>query len=81
MINLKLIVSRQNDLNISDGVMAKKLGFSDRSTWYKYKTGAYSIKAEMLPTLSKELNIKYSDFFAQNSSKVEQSIRSKEVSV
>lgn len=72
MINLEMIVSRQSKLGISDDEMAKMLGFSDRSTWYKYKTGAYAIKAEMLPLLSKKLNVTYADFFTQSSSKTEQ---------
>lgn len=66
MIDLNLINVQQSNMNISDEEMAKMLGFSDRSTWYKYRTGAYAIKAEMLPKLSKKLHINYEDFFVKS---------------
>lgn len=72
LINLELINKQQEKYNISDNEMAKALGFKDRSTYYKYKTGAYAFKAEMLPTLKTKLKIPYSHFFVQRSSETEQ---------
>lgn len=72
MINLELINFQQKKLHISDEEMAKALGFKNRSTYYKYKTGSYAFKADMLPQLKVMLKIPYSKFFTKNSSKIEQ---------
>jgi ACT domain-containing protein len=72
MINLELINSQQKKLHISDEEMAKALGFKDRSTYYKYKTGSYAFRADMLPQLKVMLKIPYSNFFTKKSSKTEQ---------
>lgn len=72
MINLELISSRQKELGISDKNMASFMGFSSPSTWYKYRSGSYVIKAEMLPILQRTLKVKnIESFFTQNSSKTE----------
>ncbi|MDL0353046.1 helix-turn-helix transcriptional regulator [Clostridioides difficile] len=57
------IKKRRNTLNLSLQNVAKELGFKNASTYFKYETGQYSIRADMLPKLSKILDCDIENFF------------------
>ena len=63
LINLKFIKTRRSELGISQQEMAEKLGFKNASTYFKYETGVYSFKAEMIPVLATELKCDMKNFF------------------
>ena len=63
MLNLDFIKTRRLELGISQQKMAEKLGFKNASTYLKYESGAYSFKAEMIPSLANILNCKIENFF------------------
>ena len=46
--------------------MAESLGYENASTYLKYESGVYSIKAEHLPKLAKSLDCEINDFFMKN---------------
>lgn len=73
-INLEIIKSKRKQLNISQNEMAEILGFKSASTYYKYESGEYSLKANMLPIISKTLKIPMKKFFVYESSKTEQKV-------
>ncbi|HFG9563729.1 TPA: helix-turn-helix domain-containing protein, partial [Clostridioides difficile] len=62
-INHDFIKKRRNTLNLSLQNVAKELGFKNASTYFKYETGQYSIRADMLPKLSKILDCDIENFF------------------
>ncbi|CCL36145.1 TPA: helix-turn-helix transcriptional regulator [Clostridioides difficile] len=62
-INHDFIRKRRNALNLSLQNVAKELGFKNASTYFKYETGQYSIRADMLPKLSKILDCDIENFF------------------
>lgn len=62
-INHDFIKKRRNTLNLSLQNVAKELGFKNASTYFKYETGEYSIRADMLPKLSKILDCDIENFF------------------
>ncbi|EJA6666466.1 TPA: helix-turn-helix transcriptional regulator [Clostridioides difficile] len=62
-INHDFIRKRRNTLNLSLQNVAKELGFKNASTYFKYETGQYSIRADMLPKLSKILDCDIENFF------------------
>ncbi|HEL3284289.1 TPA: helix-turn-helix transcriptional regulator, partial [Clostridioides difficile] len=57
------IRERRNTLNLSLQNVAVELGFKNASTYFKYETGQYSIRADMLPKLSKILDCDIENFF------------------
>lgn len=63
MLNLEFIKNRRYELGISQQKMAEKLGFKNASTYFKYETGIYSFKADMIPVLAKTLNCNIENFF------------------
>ncbi|EGT3846105.1 helix-turn-helix transcriptional regulator [Clostridioides difficile] len=62
-INHDFIRERRNTLNLSLQNVAVELGFKNASTYFKYETGQYSIRADMLPKLSKILDCDIENFF------------------
>ncbi|HAU4950656.1 TPA: helix-turn-helix transcriptional regulator, partial [Clostridioides difficile] len=62
-IDHDFIKKRRNTLNLSLQNVAKELGFKNASTYFKYETGQYSIRADMLPKLSKILDCDIENFF------------------
>ncbi|EAC8843133.1 XRE family transcriptional regulator [Listeria monocytogenes] len=70
-IDLKYIRDKRETLGYSQKDMAMKLGFKNASTYLKYETGEYKIKAEMLPLLAKILKCNIANFFTKNVSKTE----------
>lgn len=63
-LRLDYIRKRRIEAGLSLQYVGKQLGFKNASTYFKYETGKYAFKAEMLPTLAKVLNCKIEDFFA-----------------
>lgn len=61
--NKNFIKKRRIALELSMQEMAEMLNFKNASTYYKYETGEYSVKAEMLPVLANILNCNIEDFF------------------
>lgn len=57
------IKKRRIALELSMKEMAEGLNFKNASTYYKYETGEYSVKAEMLPILANILKCNITDFF------------------
>lgn len=62
-IDHDFIKKRRNTLNLSLQNVAKELGFKNASTYFKYETRQYSIRADMLPKLSKILDCDIENFF------------------
>ena len=62
-LDLEYIKNRRQELNLSQQYIANKLGFKNASTYLKYETGEYAIKAEMLPILSQVLKTDIKNFF------------------
>ncbi|HCQ5595202.1 TPA: helix-turn-helix transcriptional regulator [Clostridioides difficile] len=62
-IDHDFIKKRRNTLNLSLQNVAKELGFKNASTYFKYETGQYSIRVDMLPKLSKILDCDIENFF------------------
>jgi len=72
-LNLKYIRERRLQLGITQQEAAEKLGFKRASTYLKYESGIYELKAKQLPLLSKLLNCKITNFFDKNVSVLETS--------
>lgn len=51
--------------------MAELLGFSNASVYWKYETGDYKFKAEILPKLAEILKCNAQNFFTRSSAKTE----------
>ncbi len=63
VFNLDFIKKRRLEKNLTLKEMANALGFSNASVYWKYESGVYTFKAEMLPVLSKMLKCSISKFF------------------
>lgn len=63
VLNLEFIKKRRLERNLTLKQMADKLGISNASVYWKYESGVYTFKAEMLPLLSKTLKCSISKFF------------------
>ena len=70
-LNLKFIKERRKKQRFTLQQAANMLGLSNGSVYYKYESGIYAFKAETLPMLANILSCSISDFFTQNSSKIE----------
>lgn len=64
VFDLKYISKRRKDKKITQQEMAFMLGFRQASTYSKYESGDYKIKAEMLPQLADILGCRVENFFA-----------------
>lgn len=62
-IDLELIKKLRVQRDYSLQEMAEKLGFKNASTYFKYESGEYSIKADMLPKIADVLDCKIENFF------------------
>ena len=65
-LRLDYIRQRRIEAGLSLQYVGEQLGFKNASTYFKYETGEYAFKAEMLPTLAKVLNCGIEDFFAKS---------------
>lgn len=70
-LDLMFIRNKRKEKGLTLRQMAKSLGFSNPSVYYKYETGIYSFKAKILPALAKILQCNINNFFNKNSSKIE----------
>lgn len=70
-INLQFIRSRRKELKLSQQEVADSLGFKNASTYSKYESGEYALKANMLPKLGATLEIPVENFFTLTVSKTE----------
>lgn len=62
-LNLKFIKMKRKENGYSLQYMAKALGLSNASQYYKYESGYYKLKADMLPLLATILKCKIEKFF------------------
>jgi transcriptional regulator with XRE-family HTH domain len=62
--NLKYIAERRKALGLTCLEMAKLLGLSGHSTYWKYEHGQYKFKADMLPMLANALRCKVKNFYS-----------------
>lgn len=61
--NLAYIANRRKELRLTSEDMAKALGFSNGSVYWKYEHGVYKLNADILPLLAKTLKCKISYFY------------------
>lgn len=61
--NLNYIAKRRKELKLTSEDMAKALGFSNGSVYWKYEHGVYKLNADVLPLLAKALKCKISYFY------------------
>lgn len=61
--NLNYIANRRKELKLTSEDMAKALGFSNGSVYWKYEHGVYKLNADVLPLLAKALKCKISYFY------------------
>jgi len=64
-LDLNFIVNRRKKLGFTMKYMADKLHISGASSYYKYETGEYKIKADMLPDLAMTLRCNIENFFTK----------------
>lgn len=69
--NLDFIAMRRKELRLSLEDMAKLLGFSNGSVYWKYERGVYKFNADMLPLLAKALQCSISRFYTLELAKIE----------
>lgn len=61
--NLEYIEQRRKELKMTIDDMAKLMGFSNGSVYWKYEHGAYKFDADMLPKMAEALKCKVGDFY------------------
>lgn len=61
--NLAYIANRRKELKLTSEDMAKALGFSNGSVYWKYEHGVYKLNADILPLLAKTLKCQISYFY------------------
>ena len=71
--NLSYIAARRKELKLTLYDVAKALGFSNGSVYWKYEHGVYKFNAELLPKLAEILQCRIECFYAQTLSKIESS--------
>lgn len=65
-LDLDYVRGRRLELGITQQQAAEKLGFKRASTYLKYESGVYELKAKHLPDLAKLLNCKITNFFIKD---------------
>lgn len=70
--DLQAIADRRVQLGLSTEDMAKKLGMSAPSVYWKYEHGVYKFRAIDLPKLADALKCSVSRFYTRDSAKTEQ---------
>ncbi|GAE26994.1 transcriptional regulator [Halalkalibacter wakoensis JCM 9140] len=63
LINLEFLKNRRCELGITMQEMATHMGFKNASTYLKYETGEYKIKANHLPVLTTVLKCNIDELF------------------
>ena len=61
--NLAYIAERRREMGLTLEDMARSLGFSNGSTYWKYERGIYKFNAEFLPKLAAALKCSISQFY------------------
>lgn len=61
--DLTYIAERRKALGLTLNDMAKSLGFSSESTYWKYERGIYKFNADFLPKLATALQCSISQFY------------------
>ena len=61
--NLAYIAERRKELGMTLDDMAKSLGFSGGSVYWKYERGIYKFNADFLPKLANALQCSISQFY------------------
>lgn len=69
--NLAYIAARRKELKLTIEDMAKALGFSNGSLYWKYENGVYKLKADILPKLAEILQCEIECFYAPALSETE----------
>lgn len=69
--NLAYIAARRKELRLTIYDMAKALGFSNGSVYWKYENGVYKLNAEILPKLAEILQCGIENFYAETLSETE----------
>ena len=69
--NLAYITARRKELRLTIDDMAKALGFSNGSVYWKYENGVYKLNAEILPKLAEILQCGIENFYAETLSETE----------
>ncbi|MDU1028966.1 MAG: helix-turn-helix transcriptional regulator [Clostridiales bacterium] len=62
-VNLNFIKSKRLEKGINISRMASELGLKSPSNYYKYESGEYALRADMLPTIANILECNVEDFF------------------
>lgn len=62
-LNLEFLKSKRKDKGITIAQMAEALSLKSPSNYYKYESGEYSLRADMLPVIASVLGCKEQDFF------------------
>ena len=70
-LNLDFVKKRREELRLSPTYMAEALGFANASTYWKYESGNYRLRADMLAKLADILKCEPQNFFVADSSKIE----------
>ncbi|MCR5440298.1 MAG: helix-turn-helix transcriptional regulator [Selenomonas sp.] len=69
--NLDYIARRRKELKLSTEDMAKLLGYSNGSVYWKYEHGVYKFNADKLPLLASALKCRISHFYTLKLAKTE----------
>lgn len=69
--NLTYIADRRKELKLTTDEMAKSLGFSNGSVYWKYEHGVYKFNADILPLLAKALRCRVSCFYTSRLAETE----------
>lgn len=64
-LDLNFVGERRKELGLSLDEMAKSLGFTSESTYWKYEKGIYKIRAALLPKLAEVLKCPISQFYTR----------------
>ena len=72
--NLSYIAERRKELGLSYKDMAKLLGFSNGSVYWKYEHGVYKFNADKLPMLAQVLKCHISHFYTFKLAKTESEV-------
>lgn len=70
-VDLELIKNTRHQRGYSLQDMADKMGFNNKTKYYRRENGEYNFKSEEIPLLSKILGISISKIFIQKVSKIE----------
>lgn len=73
-VNLDLIKETRKDMGYSLNDMANKLGFNNKSKYYRREIGEYKFQSEELPTVADVLDIPIEKIFSPEYRKSKQKV-------